>query len=214
MSTPIPTLVRARKLLAFLSPDSGAAETERVTARVKLDELLAETGLRLEDLIPAKRTKRTMILRHDREDTLAFQIACWIADSDDLGAVGYYDHLERPARNGKVKRLKVRRFEVNLSDAEYADWLQAVAHYMPLFRKLRKDLEAQLKAARMALKYSLHGFVAKFEIYPDREDDGSKSRLTPEQRAAAIAALRATEGKPWKRPACRLGDGQISLPLC
>ena len=73
----LPTLIRARKLLAIIAPASNAAETERAFAQVRLEQLMEETGLRLEDLEEAPRTNRWIIVDSDCIK-LAAHIARWI----------------------------------------------------------------------------------------------------------------------------------------
>lgn len=206
-----PTLIRARKLLAFLAPESGAADAERRLAQAKLDELIAETGLKLSDIVDAVRTERKLYTVDQEEMQLAAQVARWIAAENDLRFDCSNFEEKLPKRRGKAKVVRVWVLHAWLSDQEERDWRPACEHYLQILRQQRKQIKADLAVMRRALKYAVSGVVSRYNLFGPSTDDSPGRKSSKAEREALIAAIRAAEGKQWKRPAPRLS--QSSLPL-
>jgi len=205
MSAHIPTLVRARKLLAIIDPASNAAATERAFAQQRLEQLMAETDLTLDDLVDAPRTERAIVIELGFIKVAA-HIARWIANDNEIR---FDVHPFRDASKRKPTEQMVH-LHAWLSDPEAKDWFTACEYYRRLWRQSRENLQQQLKTMRQALKHLSEGFIHKFELYGPPQDLPHE-KLTPAQIAALRAAMWAARGQKWHRPAGDLADSTPAL---
>ncbi len=207
--TQLPTLVRARKLLAIIDPASNAAATEREFAQIRLEQLMAETGLTLDDLVDAPRTERVLIIEPDFL-IVAANIARWIAN-DTAIQFDAFPHIEEKRSNSKRKAAKqMMSLHAWLSDREAKDWFPACEYYQSLWRENRQNLQNQLKSLRQALKHLGTGMIYKFHLHGPPTDKPT-GKLTPAQVAAIQAAMKASQGQQWHRPAGDLADAIPAL---
>lgn len=201
-----PIIIRARKYLAFLAPDSGAAPAEREAAGLLLHKLLTEHGLTMADVTEQQVHPASIIVADSVEATVVVQIAAWIKGTK-VRVAAVPETVVTTLKNGRKRWKVMKRVTVDMTTVEHADWLAAWSHYQPEFAKTRKTLNDAVRAARRAEKHAAAGFVHRHSIFPPTSPDAKPSTLTPEELQAVKDALRASTGNTWSRPAGTIGDG-------
>lgn len=201
MST-TPAITKARKLAAFLAPDSGASDSERENAAAMLQRLMEKTGLSMADITGDERKPCIMTCTSKDHLRLAAQIARWIMDDAKLEVRVLETSRTEYTRTGRAKRVKVWEVHINLTPAENLEWLRVFDHYRQHFDATTRALKATAAAAAKAVKMALPAFCSRHEIFPANAGHGKP--LTPRQAAAFREAWAHAQGRKYQPAAQQL----------
>jgi hypothetical protein len=216
-----PLIAKARALLAIIDPSNNASQGEVDNARTLLERLLERhewlrralvdsdrQTFQLECVSPRRRDKPG---KHIELARLASQCIDFTTGdpkrSRKLRLVDYFTPV-KGLRPDKCRR--VYAVEVDMTKSEFDEWRACFNHYAPEFLETLEELKAEVKAARLALKMSLHGFVHKHNIFGPSDDVPAKP-LSPEKLAALMAAIRAAKGAQFSRGRMALSGGSNLL---
>lgn len=200
--------MKARKLAALAARGVGG---EREAAEHKLQAFLARHGMTLESLEAGERRWCELECVHDPvkptkdRDLVRLAAQCLVY----VMGRGVYKESEIRVRSvmslkGRVRNLKFWVLRAELTEAEFEDWSECFAWYVPAFVKSRQRL-------RRALKQAFVGFIHAHDIFPPPEDDSQAKPLTAHERQALRDAMRYAEGEAWQRPAGKLQQGGFLL---
>lgn len=191
-----------RKIHA-LAKDPAAPPGEREAAARKLAAIMARHGLTESDLTDSTLGQYTFLPapQNKAENELAKQLFAMVTSSIKI----------RYWRCGKYGIC------VECTKTQTADLADAWAHYLPLFRQhfiatekqVKKDLAAAKARAAQDRAVAGLAFYHRFDIGAPSDDDDTPPELTPEQRAAALAAFRLArgiKGDKWQRKAGHLDE--------
>lgn len=192
--------MKALKLAALAARGVGG---EAAAAQAKLEALLARPGMTLLDLVSedSRQTRELDIIadplrpKLDKElRGLAGNCLAYVLQRS-VSTVQCGSVIRRRSimsRRGNIRWVRYYVMQAELTAGELEDWEACFAHYKPSFLSTRKKLQAALKAV-------LTGFLHQHDLFAPSAGDGPAAPLSPQERAALLAAMRAAEGDRWTR---------------
>lgn len=211
-------LAKCRKLAALADPNNGGSEGETENAKAMLERLMAEYSITAADFDPAHRKPydllcvsrrlRTKPVKEKQLVQLAAQCLGLVtgdpAASVRCRIVDYFT----PQRGLKPDKLwRVYEVTAEVTEAEAQEWQECFQHYIEDFLETIAELRQQVRAANRALKFALHGFACRHNIFAPSNETESEKPLPPEKLAAILAAAQASKGEKWQRKAGQIDDG-------
>jgi hypothetical protein len=201
MNTDLETsIAKARKIKAIID-HPATPQNERTAAIVRLSSLLERNNITLQQLESSEKNRVEFSSSSEDDFTLIKQVIAAYLNT----------------RKMQVNRMN--QVSVEITHSQHIEITEMLRYYRNEFVKTVNSLQSEidyikkeLKKANAAKKSAMSGFIQKMNIFPEADPAAEPPKpLTKEQAEAMLAAMHATQGKPYSKPADYLSSDSPSL---